>query len=73
MADGLSNRKRQLVVINETPSNQSPVKSHKAVISEPSCALCMTYINDINFGFKNSVAKFPDDTKIGNLIITDSD
>ncbi len=55
----VSNRK-QRVVINGTTLDWAPV-------------LFIIYINDIEVGLNNFIAKFSDDTKIGNSVISDRD
>ncbi len=68
----LSNR-NQRVVINGTASDWTPVTSgvSQGFVLEP--VLFIIYINDIDVVLNNFIAKFADDTKIGNSIITDHD
>ncbi len=50
---------------------QLPVESHRVLFSGP--VLFIIYINDIYVGLNNFIAKFDDDTKLGNSVITDRD
>ncbi len=68
----LSNRKER-VVINSTASDWVPITSGVPQGSVPGPVLFIIYINDIDVGLNNFISKFADDTKIGNLIITDHD
>ncbi len=51
---------------------QSLVVSHRALFSDLCCSLYV-YINDIKVRLNKFIAKFADDTKIGNSVISDSD
>ncbi len=66
----LSNRK-QRVVINGTASDWAPVTNGVTQGSVLGPVLFIIYINDVDVGFNNFISKLPDDTKIGNAIITD--
>ncbi len=68
----LSNRK-QRVVINRTTSEWTPVASGIPQGSVIRPVLFVTYINDIDVRLNNFITKVVDDTKIGNLVISDSD
>ncbi len=68
----LSNRK-QIVVINATASDWAPVTNGVPQGSVLRPVLFIIYINDIDVGLNNFISKSADDTKIGNLIITDHD
>ncbi len=50
--------------------HQSLVVSQGSVLGS---VLFIIYINDINIGLNNFIAKFADDTKIGNSVISDCD
>ncbi len=65
----LRNRK-QRIVINGTASDWAPVTSGVPALGP---VLFIIHIKDIDVGLNNLVSKFPDDTKIGNSIITDHD
>ncbi len=68
----LSNRK-QRVVISGTASDWVPVISgvpHGSVLGP---VLFIIYRNDIDVGLQNLIAKFADNTKIGNSVISDRD
>ncbi len=72
----LSNR-RQRVITNGTASDWAPVTSGvpQGSVLGPVLFLVLfiIYINDINVGLKNLIAKFADSTKIGNSVISDCD
>ncbi len=68
----LSNRK-QRVVMNETALNCAPVISNSPHGSVLRPILFMIYINDTDVGLNNFSAKFADDTKIANSVISDCD
>ncbi len=61
----LSNRKRR-VLINETASDWAPITSGvpQGFVLGP--VLFIIYINEIDVGLNNFLAKLADDTKIGN-------
>ncbi len=67
-----SNRK-QRVVVNGTALDWAPVTS--GVPQDPVLGpvLFITYINNIDVGLNNIIAKFADDTKIENSVISDRD
>ena len=54
-----------MVVINGCASDWVPVTSLGTV-------LFIIYINDLDVGFKNFIAKFADDTKIRSSVISDN-
>ncbi len=65
--DWLINKKPR-VVINGTASDWTPVTSGVPQGFVFGRLLSTIYINDIDVGFNNFIAKFTDDTKIGNPI-----
>ncbi len=70
--DWLNNRK-QRVVINGSASDWGPVTSGVPQGSVLRPVLFIIYIKDIDLGLNNFIAKFADDTKIGNSVISDCD
>ncbi len=68
----LSNRK-QKVVINGTASGWAPVTSGVPQGSILGPVFFIIYINYIDVGLNNFIAKFTHDTKIGNSVISDCD
>ncbi len=68
----LSNRK-QRVVINGTASDWAPVTSGVPQGSVLGLVLFIIYRNYIHVGLNNFIAKFADDTKIGNSVTSDRD
>ncbi len=72
MENWLSNRK-QKVVINGTPSDWAPVINGVPQSSVLGPVLFIIYINDIDIGLNNFIAKLADDTKIANSVILDRD
>ncbi len=68
----LSNKK-QRVVINGTALDWAPVTSGvpQGFVLGP--VLFIIYVNDIDVGVNNFIAKFADDTKIRNSVISDRD
>ncbi len=67
-----SNRK-QRVVINGTASDWAPITNGVPRSSVLGHVLFIIYINNIDVGLHKIIAKFADDTKIGNPVISDSD
>ncbi len=65
--------RKQRVVIKGTASDWAPGTSEVPQGSVLRRVLFIIYINDIDVGLNNFISKFADDTKIGNLIITDHD
>ncbi len=62
-----------MVFINGTASDWAPVNSsvlHGSVLGP---VLFIIYIYDIEVRLNNLIAKFGDDTKIGNAVISDRD
>ncbi len=68
----LSNRK-QRVVINGTASDWATITSGVPQGPVLGRVPFIIYINDIDVGLNNFMAKFADDTKIGNSVISDRD
>ncbi len=68
----LSNTK-QMIVINRTALDWVPITSGVLQGSVLGPVLFIIYISDIDVGPNNFIAKFADDTKIGNSVISDHD
>ncbi len=67
------NNRKQRVVINSSTSDRAPVTSGVPQGSVLGPVLLVIYINDIDLGLNSFMAKFADDTKIGNSVISDCD
>ncbi len=61
------------MVINGSASDWVPITSGIPQGSVLGPVLFIIYINDIDLGLNNFIAKFTDDTKIGNSVISDRD
>ncbi len=72
MENWLTNRK-QRVVINGTAYDCTPITSDVPQGSVLGSVLFIMYINYIDVGLNSFNAKFADDTKLGNSIISDCD
>ncbi len=67
------NNRKQRVVINGSASDWAPVTGSVPQGSVLGAVLFVIYINDIDLGLSNFIAKFADDTKIGHSVISDCD
>ncbi len=67
------NNRKQTVVINGSASDWAPFTSGVPKGSVLGPVIFIIYINDIDLGLNNFIAKFADDTKIGNSVISDRD
>ncbi len=67
------NYRKQRVVINGSSLDWAPVTSGVPQGSVLGPVLFIIYINEIDLGLNNFIAKFADDTKIGNSAISDCD
>ncbi len=63
------------MVISGSTLDWAPVTSgiQQGSVLEPVLLLIYSYINDIDIQLNNFIAKFVDDTKIGNSVISDRD
>ncbi len=67
------NNRKQTVVINETALDWVPVTSGVPQGPVLGPVLFIIYINDIDVGLNNFIAKFADSTKVGNSVISRHD
>ncbi len=67
------NNRKQRVLINGSASGWAPVTSGVPQGSVLGPILFIIYINNIDLGLNNFIAKFASDTKIGNFVISDRD
>ncbi len=63
---------KQRVVINSNVSDWEPVTNEFPQGSVLGPVLLIVYINDVDVGLNNFIAKFADDTRTRNSIITDN-
>ncbi len=67
------NNRKQRVIINGSATDWAPVTSGVPKGSALGPVLFIIYINNIDLGLNNFIAKLADDTKIGNSVISDCD